>query len=60
MTNPIISEFDVETGVHSEREMTDAEFADYEEMIDAHAIAKAEAQLKEQARQEKLQELGLA
>jgi hypothetical protein len=60
MTNPIISEFDVKTGVHSEREMTAAEYADYEEMITAHAAQKAADEAKEAARQEKLKELGLA
>jgi hypothetical protein len=59
MTNPIISEFDVKTGVHSEREMTAAEYADYEEMITAHAAEKAEAEAKAAARQAVLARLNL-
>ena len=62
MTKPMVREHNVETNEVNDREMTDAEFAEYEERqaVDAkEAKAKAKAEADKIAAQEKLAALGL-
>lgn len=58
-TKPIIRIHNVETDEVIDREMNDAEFAQYEANKAAQAAAKAEAEAKEAARQAILDRLGL-
>jgi hypothetical protein len=59
MTNPTIRIHNTETDEVIDREMTDAEFADYEADQAAEAAKQAEAQAKATARQAILDRLGL-
>ena len=62
MTKPIISILNAQTGEEITREMTDAEFAQYEIDQAAQAIKQAEAEAKAQAKaaaEGKLAALGL-
>jgi hypothetical protein len=59
MTRPIVKEHNVETNEVIEREMTDAEFAEYEAM-QAEVNAKAEAEaIKTAAKAALLSQLGI-
>ena len=59
MTRPLIKIVNVETGEEIERQMNDAEFAQYEidEQLRAQRFAEIEA--KQQARKELLEKLGI-
>jgi hypothetical protein len=59
MTKPIIRIHNVETDEVIDREMTDAEFAQYEESQTAQAAKQAEAETKATARAAILDRLGL-
>jgi hypothetical protein len=59
MTKPIIKIHNIETGEELERQMTDAEFAQYEADQAASAVKAAEAEAKAVARQAILDRLGL-
>lgn len=62
MTNPMITIHDVSTGEIIEREMNDAEFADYKDLTEKAIIQKKAEQAKEAAKQSaqaKLAALGL-
>jgi hypothetical protein len=59
MSRPIMKIHNVETGEEFEREMTDAEFAQYEADREAEANRKAELAAKETARQALLDKLGI-
>ena len=58
-TRPTVRIHNTETDEVIDREMNDAEFAKYEAEQAANAIAKAEAEAKEVARQAILNRLGL-
>jgi len=58
-TRPIVRIHNIEIDEVIDREMNDAEFAQYQESKAAQAIAKAEAEAKEAARQAILDRLGL-
>ena len=63
MTNPITSVFDCELGEQVDREMTNEEFANWQEAQASQAIVKAEADAKAAAKvsaQAKLKALGLS
>jgi len=60
MTKPIIRIHNIETDEVIDREMTAAEFKIYEANQAAQAIAQAEAEAKETARQAILDRLGLS
>ena len=59
MTNPTIRIHNTETNEVIDREMTDAEFADYEADQAAEAAKQAEAEAKATARAAILDRLGL-
>jgi hypothetical protein len=59
MTKPLIAIYNVETNEIIEREMNDAEFAQYQADQEAEAQRKAEAEAKVAARQAILDRLGL-
>ena len=59
MTRPMIRIHNIETDEVIDREMTDAEFAQYEADQAAHAAAQAEAEAKTASRQAILDRLGL-
>ena len=62
MTKPMIREHNVETNEVIDREMTDAEFAQYEErqaLDEKEAKAKEKAEADKAAAQAKLEALGL-
>jgi hypothetical protein len=59
MSKPIIKIVNVETGEEIEREMNDAEFAQYQADQKAEAAAQAEAQAKAAQRQALLDKLGI-
>jgi hypothetical protein len=59
MTKPLITIHNVETNKVVEREMTDAEFAEYEANEATKAAAQAEAEAKATARAAILDRLGL-
>ena len=59
MTNPIIRIHNTETDEVIDREMTDAEFAQYSDEKAASDAAKAEAQAKENAKAALLAKLGM-
>lgn len=59
MTKPIIKIVNCETGEEIEREMNDAEFAQYETDQVASAVKKVEKAAKAAARQAILDRLGL-
>ena len=58
-TKPTIRIHDLELNEVIDREMTDAEFADYQADQEAQAIAKAEAKRKETAKTAILDRIGL-
>ena len=58
-TKPMVRIHNIETNEIIDREMTDSEFAQYEADQAVQAIAKAEAEAKEAARQAILDRLGL-
>jgi len=58
-TRPMVRIHDLETNEVIDREMNDAEFAQYQSDQAAQAIAKEEAEAKEAARQAILDRLGL-
>jgi hypothetical protein len=58
-TKPTIRIHDLELNEVIDREMTDAEFADYQADQEAQAIAKAEAEAKETAKAAILDRIGL-
>jgi len=58
-TRPIVRIHDLETNEIIDREMNDAEFAQYQADQAAQAIAKAEAQVKENAKAAILDRIGL-
>ena len=60
MTNPTIRIHNTETNEVIDREMTDAEFADYEADQAAQAAKQAEAEAKANARAAILDRLGLS
>lgn len=60
MSRPIIRIHNVETNEVIDREMNDAEFANYQAEQEAEKIAKAEAEAKETQRQTILDRLGLS
>ena len=59
MSRPLIRIHNVETNVVIDREMNDAEFAQYEADKEAEAQYKAEAEAKAAARQALLNKLGI-
>jgi hypothetical protein len=59
MTNPTIRIHNIETNKVIDREMTDAEFAEYKAGQTAEAAAQAEAEAKAVARAQILDRLGL-
>ena len=59
MTRPIVRIHNTETDEIIDREMTDAEFAEYEAKQAAQAAAQAEAEAKAAARAAILDRLGL-
>jgi hypothetical protein len=59
MSRPIMKIHNVETGEEFEREMTDAEFAQYQADQAAEAARQAEAQAKAAQRQALLDKLGI-
>jgi hypothetical protein len=59
MTKPTIRIHNTATDEVIDREMTDAEFADYQANQELQASRKAEAEAKETARQAVLTKLGL-
>ena len=59
MTRPIVRIHNTETDEIIDREMTDAEFAEYEAKQAAQAAAQAEAEAQATARQAILDRLGL-
>ena len=59
MTNPIIRIHNTETDEVIDREMTDAEFAQYSDEKAVSDAAKAEAQAKENAKAALLAKLGM-
>jgi len=59
MSRPIIRIHNVETNQVIDREMNDAEFAQYEADQSAQAIAKAEAETKAIAKTKLLTKLGI-
>jgi inosine/xanthosine triphosphate pyrophosphatase family protein len=58
-TKPVIRIHNAETDEVIDREMTDAEFAEYQANKAAQAIAKAEAEAKENAKAAILDRIGL-
>ena len=58
-TRPIVRIHNVETNEVIDREMNDAEFAQYQADQAAQVIAKAEAQVKENAKAAILDRIGL-
>jgi hypothetical protein len=58
-TRPTVRIHNIETDEVIDREMNDDEFAQYEAEKAAQAIAKAEAQVKENAKQAILDRIGL-
>jgi hypothetical protein len=58
-TKPTIRIHDLELNEVIDREMTDAEFADYQADQEAQAIAKVEAEAKETAKAAILARIGL-
>jgi len=58
-TKPMVRLHDIATNEVIDREMNDAEFAQYEAEQAAQAIAKAEAEAKATARQALLTKLGI-
>ena len=58
-TKPMIRIHNVETDEVIDREMSDAEFANYQADQAAQAIAKAEAEVKENAKAAILDRIGL-
>jgi hypothetical protein len=58
-TKPTIRIHDLELNEVIDREMTDAEFADYQADQEAQVIAKAEAEAKETAKAAILDRIGL-
>ena len=58
-TRPTVRIHNVETDEVIDREMTEAEFANYQADQAAQAIAKAEAQVKENAKAAILDRIGL-
>ena len=59
MSKPITVNHDLATGEITEREMTDAEYADYQILCNKIDEVKAEAQVKAQAKAVLLERLGL-
>lgn len=59
MSKPIVKIVNVETGEEIERQMTDAEFSQYEANQAAQAAKAAEETAKAQARQALLDKLGI-
>lgn len=59
MSKPIIRIHNLETDEVIDREMTDAEFAQYQAEQEAAQIAKAETEAKEAARKALLDKLGI-
>ena len=59
MTKPMIRIHNTETNEIIDREMTDAEFADYEVVQAKYATEQAEAEAKAQAKAALLERLGL-
>ena len=59
MNKPIIRIHDISTDTITDREMTDAEFAQHEANQAAQAIAKAEAEAKATAKAALLAQLGI-
>jgi hypothetical protein len=59
MTKPMVRIHNIETDEVIDREMTNAEFAIYEADQAAQAIAKAEAEVKENAKSAILDRIGL-
>lgn len=59
MKNPMIKEHNVETGKVIEREMNDAEFAQFEAEETARQLAQTTAEAKTAAREAILDRLGL-
>ena len=59
LTKPTIRIHDLELNEVIDREMTDAEFADYQADQEAQVIAKAEAEAKETAKAAILDRIGL-
>lgn len=60
MSKPIVKIANLETGEEIEREMTDAEFEQYEKDQIAFADAQAEKKVKESAREALLERLGIS
>jgi len=58
-TKPIVRIHNIETDEVIDREMTDAEFSQYQADKAADAIAKAEAEVKENAKAAILDRIGL-
>ena len=59
MSRPMVRIHNVETNEIIDREMTDAEFAQYEADKATQAIAQAEAEAKETAKAALLEQLGI-
>ena len=59
MSKPTVRIYDCETAETIDREMTDAEFAQYEADKATQAIAQAEAEAKETAKAALLEQLGI-
>lgn len=59
MTKPTIRIHDLELNEIIDREMTNAEFAEYETQMAANAIVEAEAQAKATAKSDLLTKLGI-
>lgn len=59
MAKPLIKIHDTQTGEIVEREMTNAEYAQYEADQAAEATRKAEAEAKAQAKAQLLEQLGI-
>jgi hypothetical protein len=59
MSNPTIRIHNAETDEVIDREMTDAEFAEYEAEQAAHQVSKAQAQAKADAKAALLDRLGI-
>lgn len=59
MSKPLIRIHNTETGEVIDREMTDAEFAQYQADLEANELLKAETEAKEVAKSALLEKLGI-
>lgn len=60
MTKPMIRTHDAETNEIIDREMTDEEFADYQNSLEAARLVEEERQAVEKKKAEVLEKLGLS